>query len=388
MLVTYNFFDDIFDKWGGKNIATPLIPPRFYGDDLMNNRNLHRIIFACIILTLSGCNRTSETPGKLVLNGNIDDRQANAAFLVSERIATVNVEEGDTVKKGDLLATLETIRIENRVTEATAAVAAAEANAAAMKAAADAAQANLEKTLNGNRPEEIAMAEAGLEIINAQIKAAENLYQRNKTLSSDSGMRAVSEQELEDAESNFKKLLAEQTLAQENFKRIKDGAREEDKAAARAAAAQAKAAHEHALAAVAQAKAALAIQLQILTDSKLLAPCDGIVRNRILEPGEMASPQTPVVSLAVVSPKWVRVYLSETLLPRIKSGDKAKIRIDGLPNKSFDGWIGFISPNAEFTPKNVETPELRTSLVYEVRVYVNDPENTLKLGAPATVELE
>lgn len=354
----------------------------------MNNRNLHRIIFACIILTLSGCNRTSETPGKLVLNGNIDDRQANAAFLVSERIATVNVEEGDTVKKGDLLATLETIRIENRVTEATAAVAAAEANAAAMKAAADAAQANLEKTLNGNRPEEIAMAEAGLEIINAQIKAAENLYQRNKTLSSDSGMRAVSEQELEDAESNFKKLLAEQTLAQENFKRIKDGAREEDKAAARAAAAQAKAAHEHALAAVAQAKAALAIQLQILTDSKLLAPCDGIVRNRILEPGEMASPQTPVVSLAVVSPKWVRVYLSETLLPRIKSGDKAKIRIDGLPNKSFDGWIGFISPNAEFTPKNVETPELRTSLVYEVRVYVNDPENTLKLGAPATVELE
>ena len=102
----------------------------------------------------------------------------------------------------------------------------------------------------------------------------------------------------------------------------------------------------------------------------------------------MASPQTPVVTLAIVSPKWVRVYLSEPQLPLVKPGDKAKIRIDGMPKTIFDGWVGFISPNAEFTPKNVETRELRTSLVYEVRVYVNDPDNLLKLGAPATVEFE
>ena len=98
----------------------------------------------------------------------------------------------------------------------------------------------------------------------------------------------------------------------------------------------------------------------------------------------LAAPQIPVLSLAVVSPKWVRCYLSETELTRVKMGDQAKIHFDGA-DAPFDGWVGFISPNAEFTPKNIETAELRTNLVYEMRVYVNDPENRLKLGAPATV---
>ena len=112
-----------------------------------------------------------------------------------------------------------------------------------------------------------------------------------------------------------------------------------------------------------------------------------MVRSRILEPGEMASPQISAFIIAVTNPKWVRVYLNETLLAKVKISGKATIRVDGLPDKTFDGWIGYISPTAEFTPKNVETQELRTSLVYEVRVYVNDPEGILKLGAPATVEI-
>ncbi|MDO5580574.1 MAG: efflux RND transporter periplasmic adaptor subunit [Planctomycetia bacterium] len=290
----------------------------------------------------------------LTLTGNVDDRQVNLAFLVSERVARILPEEGDSVKKGDLLAALETVRIENEITRA--------------KAAVDVAAAAYDKAVNGYRPEEIAMAEAGVRIVKAQIKAAENKFHRNRDLATQS---AVSKQDADDAEANYQMLLAELDAAKENLKKMNAGTRSEDVAAARAN--------------LDQAKAALAIAQQHLADTKLCAPCDGIIRSRILEPGEMASPQITALELAVVSPKWIRVYLSEPLLPKIKPGDKAVITLDGLPEKTFDGWIGFISPNAEFTPKNVETKELRTSLVYEVRVYLNDPDNVFKLGSPAVV---
>ena len=126
------------------------------------------------------------------------------------------------------------------------------------------------------------------------------------------------------------------------------------------------------------------IKEQKLADTKLYAPCDGIIRNRLVEPGEMTSPQSAVLSMSIVSPKWIRCYLSESLLTKVKNGDKAVIKCDGA-EKDFEGWVGFIAPNAEFTPKNIETEELRTNLVYEIRVYVDDEENILKLGAPATV---
>ncbi len=124
-----------------------------------------------------------------------------------------------------------------------------------------------------------------------------------------------------------------------------------------------------------------------MADATLVAPVDGIVRTRVMEPGEMASPQRPVVVLAITDPKWVRAYVNETDLGRVREGTTASIVIDSFPDRRFDGWIGFISPVAEFTPKNVQTEELRTSLVYEVRVFAKDPENRLHLGMPATVHL-
>lgn len=290
----------------------------------------------------------------LQLPGNVDDRQVNLAFLIPERVAQIEVEEGDFVRKGDLLGTLETVRIENRIAEAEAAV--------------QAAQAKLEKEVNGYRPEEIDMAKAGVEIVKAQIQAAENRFTRSQKLAT---ISAVSEQDAEDAEAHYNKLLAQLDLATNNLNKMLAGTRKEDIAIAQAN--------------LTQAEALLSIQRQNLADTQLTAPCDGIIRNRILEPGEMASPQSTALILAVVSPKWVRAYLSEPLLPKIKSGDKAFVALDGLPDAPLDGWVGFISPNAEFTPKNVETKELRTSLVYEVRVFVNDSDNILKLGAPVVV---
>ena len=101
----------------------------------------------------------------------------------------------------------------------------------------------------------------------------------------------------------------------------------------------------------------------------------------------MASPQTPVFSLAITDPKWVRAYVDEPDLGKVHPGMAATVTVDSFPDRRFDGWVGFISPMAEFTPKDVQTEELRSSLVYEIRVFVKDPSDQLRLGMPATVHL-
>ena len=102
----------------------------------------------------------------------------------------------------------------------------------------------------------------------------------------------------------------------------------------------------------------------------------------------MVSPQRPVFDLAIVDPKWVRAYVSEPDLGKLHPGMQASISTDSFPGVAYSGWIGFISSVAEFTPKPVETVELRSSLVYEIRVFVNDPQDQLRLGMPATVTLD
>ena len=122
-----------------------------------------------------------------------------------------------------------------------------------------------------------------------------------------------------------------------------------------------------------------------MTDTRLSAPEPAVVQNRILEPGDMASPQTPVFTLALDHPVWVRAYVSEPDLGKIAPGMRAEVRTDSFPSKTYRAWIGFISPTAEFTPKQVETTELRSKLVYRLRVYVCNPQNELRLGMPADV---
>jgi HlyD family secretion protein len=135
------------------------------------------------------------------------------------------------------------------------------------------------------------------------------------------------------------------------------------------------------------AEAALAEVDQALQDAELYAPQAGVIRKRIVEPGDFVTPQTPVLTLALTDPVWVRTYLPETRLGQVKPGVRAEIRTDSYPDKIYEGWVGYISPTAEFTPKNVETPELRTRLVYQMRVYACNPVNELRLGMPATVTL-
>ena len=335
-----------------------------------------KLIALAVLLLLGGCvwifrsdiqNWFSPRKSELILYGNVDNRQLSLSFLISERLDKLLPEEGSIVRKGEFLGELETVRIENDIV-------ASRADIASRKDALAASEALYEKAKNGSRAEDIAIAHAGNAAIEAKIKAAEADYKRQTTLRTS---HAVSAQIQEAAESEYLFLKAGLQAVQNYLNKLLAGERKEDIAVSAAN-------YEQAKAELARAEAELIIREQRLKDAKLYAPCDGIVRNRLLEPGELTGPQNAVLTLAVISPKWIRVYLPETELTKIKSGDKATIHFDGAKN-AFDGWVGFISPTAEFTPKNIETPELRTNLVYEVRVFVNDPENLLKLGAPATV---
>jgi HlyD family secretion protein len=150
---------------------------------------------------------------------------------------------------------------------------------------------------------------------------------------------------------------------------------------------EAEAASRAADAGVDAARAVLAEAEQALRDAQMVAPVDGIVRERIVEPGDFVTPQTPVLTLALTDPVWVRTYLPETYLGKVRPGDRALIATDSFPGKTYQGWVGSVSPTAEFTPKNVETPELRTRLVYQVRVFACNPQTELRLGMPATVTI-
>ncbi len=136
------------------------------------------------------------------------------------------------------------------------------------------------------------------------------------------------------------------------------------------------------------AVAAVALAQRNFDDTKLYAPSDGVIEDRILQPGDMASPASPVFTMAMPSPLWVRAYVPEKNVGHVRLGQTATIATDSYPGRVYHGWIGYLSPTAEFTPKTVETSELRTALVYQLRVYVCDGRGELRLGMPATVHID
>jgi HlyD family secretion protein len=304
-------------------------------------------------------NRRDNAVREVVLYGNVDLRQVELSFNNSDRIAAVLVQEGDRVRQGQLLAQLDTSRLSPQVVQA-------EAQAAAQ------AQV-VERLRNGSRPEEIAQARAHVESAKADLANARQQYERLKSAAEMSAGRAVRQQDVDNARTALEVADAKLAVNQKSLELALAGPRKEEVA------------ENEARLRAQQAQAALLRQQ--MADAQLIAPVDAIVRTRIMEAGEMASPQKPVFSLAVTDPKWVRAYVGETDLGRINSGMSASIMVDSFPNRRFAGWIGFISPVAEFTPKAVQTEQLRPSLVYEVRVFVKDPSDELRLGMPATVYL-
>ncbi|MGN0846465.1 MAG: HlyD family efflux transporter periplasmic adaptor subunit [Kiritimatiellia bacterium] len=325
------------------------------------------VFMAILSLTfISGC---AKPPSGQRLHGNVDDREIQLSFLLSERLARVIPEEGTIVKKGSLVAELETVRISNDVAVARSAVAVAHAQVKI----AEAAKA---KSDNGSRAAAIQESRERVQGLKAKMNAALLMRDRNARLVNTG---AVPQQQYDDAQAAYIALCGDYGAETNRLALLVEGDRVEDRAATAAQLAKAQAE-------LARAQSELAVAKQKLADAKLYAPSDGIVRERLLEPGEWTAPFKPILTLALTNPRWVRCYLRETQLAEVKLNQNCRVYADGR-DAPLEGWIGYISPTAEFTPKNIETDELRPTLVYETRVYVKDPEGILKLGAPVVVEL-
>ena len=295
----------------------------------------------------------------IVLYGNVDLREVDLAFNDSGRIESVAVDEGDRVRRGEVLAQLDTSRLRPMLAQAMA------------QAAAE--RAVLARLRHGSRPQEIAQARANLALARAQQQQALVQYARIASVFRRSGGRAVSRQDVTDANAEAGVAVARTRVAREALRLAVLGPRREDIAQAAAL--------------LAADQAQVALLRRELADATLRAPLDAVVRTRVAEPGDMASPQRTVFTLAITNPKWVRAYIPESDLGRVHPGMKASVAVDAFAHRRFPGWVGFISSEAQFTPKTIETPDLRTSLVYEIRVFVEDPHDDLRLGMPATVYL-
>ena len=295
----------------------------------------------------------------LVLYGNVDLRQADLPFNASERVTEVLVQEGDHVERGQLMARLDTTRMEPQVAKAEADVAAEQQVVNRLRA--------------GSRPEEIAQARANVLAAQADSANARRQYDRLVELARSSSGRAVSRQDLDSARATLDVAEARLAVNRKALDLQLAGPRKEEIAQAEAQ--------------LRSDEAQLALLRRQLADTELRAPLAGVVRSRLVEPGEIASPQKAAFTLAITDPKWIRAYVAEPDLGAVREGIAASVTTDAFPSRPFRGWVGFISPIAEFTPKTVQTEELRSSLVYEIRVFVKDPGDQLRLGMPATVHL-
>ena len=297
-----------------------------------------------------------EPTADLTLHGNVDIRQVELAFNANGRISSIEVREGDAVRANQLLARLDTERLALSLRQA-------EAQAAAQ-------QQVVRRLEAGSRPEEVRQARAQRDAARVAMDEAENFYRRQQSLVE---RNFISQQQADNARFALDKARAQWQAASESARLAELGPRQEDIAAARAT--------------LAAYEAAAAQLRRDIGEGELRAPSDGVIDKRILEVGDMVSPQKTAFTLALTDPLWVRVWLPETFLGRIPVGARAAIQTDSHPGKAYQGWIGHVSPSAEFTPKSVETADIRSSLVYQTRVYVCTGASELRQGMPATVRI-
>lgn len=293
--------------------------------------------------------------GETLLYGNVDIRDVQLGFRVAGRLVAMEKEEGDAVAAGDLLASLD----EQPLREA---LAVAEANVME-------ARANLDRANTGSRPQEIQQAEAAVEEAQAALDNADKQLVRQKDLFRQA---LNSRRELDDAESRQEQAQARLRSAQEALALAREGFRAEDRAAAAAALAAAEARRDQA-----------ATQL---SDTRLYAPSAGVIQVRAREPGSMVNIGEPVYTLSLTDVVYVRAYVGETQLGQVVPGARVEVLSDSS-DRIYQGQVGFVSPRAEFTPKTVETAELRTDLVYRLRIVVAEPDDRLRQGMPVTVRL-
>jgi HlyD family secretion protein len=292
-----------------------------------------------------------------MLYGNVEIRQVDLSFGVEGPIAQVLVDEGDVVAAGQVLATLDQDAFRYAATNAEASLQGAEQHLAELVA--------------GPRPREIdraranvASAEASLENSIANLNRSVELVRNHN----------VSQQALDSVRMAQRTAEAALNAARADLALLLEGTRQEQIAQGRAE--------------VEARRADLDLQRWRLKRSTLRAPNDGIVLTRVREPGAVVTPNAPVLTVSVINPVWIRTYVDEPNLGRVAPGTPVAVTTDAKPGATYSGHVGYVSPTAEFTPKSVEAPGLRTALVYRVRIIVENPDRSLRQGMPATVILK
>ena len=292
----------------------------------------------------------------LVLYGNVDIREVSLGFRVSGRLKSLAFDEGDAVRTGAVMAQLDPEPFQHALHQAEANVSAAEAHARLMHA--------------GYQPQEVAQAAATLNERKAALADAQAVLQRQAALR---GTGATSEKAYDDALAARDQASALVDAAAQQFDLYRRGYRKEDQDQADAQLAQARAQRE-------------ASRLQV-SDTVLRAPSEGVVLTRAVEPGTILAVGAPVFTVSLTRPVWVRAYVDEPHLGSVAPGTPVWVTTDSRPDKPYAGVVGYVSPSAEFTPKNVETTDLRTDLVYRLRVVVTHPDEGLRQGMPVTVRV-
>lgn len=289
-------------------------------------------------------------------SGIIEVTQVDAAFEVPGRMAERFVDEGAMVDGGEPIARLDEREYQLRVERAAAAAAVAEARYRMM--------------LRGSREQDVDQALAALEAAESTLRFQQLEYERLAKLAANG---IVAQNEIDQAATNLTNARKARDRAAAQLAMLREGFRTEE--------------IEQARAQLNQAQAELGLAELDLSRCKLFAPMAGRVLSKSREPGEMVQPGTPIVTLGDLARPWVNLYVGERDLGRVHLGMKAQVTIDAFPNDPFPGTVTFISERAEFTPKNIQTPDERVKLVYRIKVEVATRDEALKPGMPADTAL-
>ncbi len=343
-----------------------------------------------------------------VYSGTIETREIEIGSKIGGRVIAVPVEEGQPVKAGEVLVRFECDELQAQRAQAFAQVTQAQADLDRMvrgnrpeeiaqaQAAASAQKAALEEAVHGPRPQEIAQAEADQAAAQADAVNAESYYQRmDKLAASDT----ISRQQFDDARDKRDAAKQRAESARQRLALLQAGTRQEDLAAAQARLAQAHSAAvlarrgfraediEAARGRLAQAEAQVAELDARLKEAILIAPADAVVEVVSVRPGDLVAADRIVIDLLEPSQLWVKIYIPETDLARVRIGQAATVRVDSYAGQTFTGRLRQISSEAEFLPRNVQTSSDREHQVFGAKVYVDNPQGVLKSGMSATVRL-
>src|ERR1039458_9820312 len=381
---------------------------------------MKKIIFIVVIIAVLGAagmlayrSFHPEPTNRIVVSGNIELAQVDIAFKTSGRLIERTVNEGDVVQKGMVIARLDREQLLHQRDRATAALATAQAQLAesisALKwqretMAADmqlrnadlsAAQSQLLQLKNGARPQEIQESQATVAAAQSQYDQAKKDWDRAQTLYKNDDISTSQYDQFharfEGAEANLKQVKEHAGMVQAGprAETIESASAQVDRARASLRIGQANSieTQRREQDIIARAKSQTALIDSQLADTIAVSPINGVVLVKAADVGEVLAPGTSVVTVGDIEHPWLRAYIREQDLGRVKLGDKVKVTTDSFHDKVYDGHISFISSDAEFTPKQIQTSEERVKLVYRIKIDIDNSRHELKSNMPADAEI-